>query len=203
MPVIAIDGPVGSGKSTVAGAVAARLELEHLDTGAMYRAVALTALRRGLDVAHAPEEMMVQVARDAIVDQDDPDLRGPAVGQVVSIVAAVPVVRAVLVHRQREWVAARGGGVVDGRDIGSVVFPDADVKVFLTASEQERARRRERDETAGDVARRDRLDSTRAVSPLVVADGAVVIDTTTRTVEDIADEIVGLLDSTDRRGGHL
>ncbi|HUQ64192.1 MAG TPA: (d)CMP kinase [Acidimicrobiales bacterium] len=202
MLVIAIDGPVGSGKSTVAEAVAARLELEHLDSGAMYRAVALAALRRGLDVEQAPPSQMAEVAGDAIVDQDDPDLRMPAVGQVVSIVAAVPAVRAVLVQRQRDWIAAHGGGVVDGRDIGTVVFPDADVKVYLTASEDERARRRERDETAADVARRDRLDSTRAVSPLVVAEGAVVIDTTSRTVDDIVDEIVGLLGSTERQSGH-
>jgi cytidylate kinase len=193
MPVIAIDGPVGSGKSTVAQAVAARLGLDHLDTGAMYRAVALGALRRGIDVGQAPAEEVAEVAASTAVDPDDPELRGPAVGQVVSVVAAIPAVRAVLVERQRDWVATRGGGVVDGRDIGSVVFPDAEVKVYLTASEAERARRRQRDETAADVARRDHLDSTRVASPLAVADGAVLIDTTSRSVDDIVDEIVGLL----------
>ncbi|HEX8770465.1 MAG TPA: (d)CMP kinase [Acidimicrobiales bacterium] len=193
MPVVAIDGPVGSGKSTVAKAVAARLGLDHLDTGAMYRAVALGILRRGVSVERVPAEEMAEVASRTVVDPDDPELRHPAVGQIVSAVAAVPEVRAVLVGRQRDWVAARGGGVVDGRDIGSVVFPDAEVKVYLTASDEERARRRERDESAADLARRDRLDSTRASSPLAVADGAVVIDTTSRSVEEIVDEIVTLL----------
>jgi cytidylate kinase len=159
----------------------------------MYRAVALGVLRRGGEVDQLPPEEMAEVASGTQVDPDDPELRELAVGQIVSVVAAVPAVREVLVRRQREWVAKRGGGVVDGRDIGSVVFPDAEVKVFLTASDSERARRRERDETAEDLARRDRLDSTRAVSPLVVADGALVIDTTSRSVEDIVDEIVALL----------
>lgn len=193
MPVIAIDGPVGSGKSTIARAVAARLGLDHLDTGAMYRAVALDALRRGIDIEALPASEMAEVAASAVVDPEDVELRAPAVGQVVSVIAAIPEVRAVLVARQRVWAATRGGGVVDGRDIGSVVFPDAEVKVYLTASEAERARRRERDETAADLARRDRLDSTRAASPLAVADGAVVIDTTSRSVDDIVDEIVGML----------
>lgn len=177
----------------MAGAVAARLGLDHLDTGAMYRAVALGVLRRGGDVDQVPPEEMAEIASRTQVDPDDPSLRELAVGQIVSVVAAVPAVREVLVRRQREWVTKHGGGVVDGRDIGSVVFPDAEVKVFLTASDVERARRRERDETAEDLARRDRLDSTRAVSPLVVADGALVIDTTNRSVEDIVDEIVALL----------
>jgi len=102
-------------------------------------------------------------------------------------------VRRELVRRQREWVAEHGGAVVEGRDIGSVVFPDAEVKVFLTASAAERARRRAQDETADDLARRDLLDSTRAVSPLVVPDGAVVVDTTARPVDEVVDEIVALL----------
>lgn len=193
MPVVAIDGPVGSGKSTVARAVAQRLQLEHLDTGAMYRAVALGALRRGLDVGDAPAATLAEVASTTSVDPADPELRTPAVGRIVSVVAAVPEVRAVLVQRQRDWIAARRGGVVDGRDIGTVVFPDADVKVYLTASDEERARRRAADETAADLARRDLLDSSRAASPLAVAAGAVVIDTTDRPVDDIVDEIVALL----------
>ncbi|MDQ6927570.1 MAG: (d)CMP kinase [Actinomycetota bacterium] len=193
MPVIAIDGPVGSGKSTVARAVAARLDLDYLDTGAMYRAVALGVVQRGLDVNQVPTEAIAEVAATTAIDPDDPELRGSAVGQIVSVVAAMPSVRMVLVERQRAWLASRRGGVVDGRDIGTVVFPNADVKVYLTASEQERARRRERDETAADVARRDYLDSTRAASPLTIAPDAVVIDTTSRTVDEIVDEIVGLL----------
>jgi len=193
MPVIAIDGPGGSGKTTVARAVAARLGLDHLDTGAMYRAVALGALRRGIRVAPEAAGALVGVANDVTADPSDPDLRSADVGRVVSVIAAMPPVRAVLVARQRDWVAARRGGVVDGRDIGTVVFPDADVKVFLTASDEERARRRGDDEAAADLVRRDQLDSTRAASPLVVADGAVVIDTTDRAVDEIVDEIVGLL----------
>lgn len=193
MPVVAIDGPVGAGKSTVARAVADRLGVDHLDTGAMYRAVALGAIRQSVDVESASPETLAGMARTAVIDTSDPELRSPAVGRVVSVVAAVPAVRAVLVSRQREWVATRGGGVIDGRDIGTVVFPDADVKVFLTASDEERARRRGADETPADLARRDHLDSTRTTSPLTIADGAVVIDTTGRTVDDIVDEIVGML----------
>jgi cytidylate kinase len=129
------------------------------------------------------------------------EIRGPAVTDAVSIVSAHPGVRKVLVGRQREWVEQHGGGVVEGRDIGTVVFPDAPVKVFLTASGDERARRRQRDERAADrevdveavrdaLGRRDRLDSTRAASPLRQADDAIVIDTTTRDADDVVAEIV-------------
>jgi CMP/dCMP kinase len=199
--VVAIDGPVGSGKSTVAKAVADRLDLPYLESGAMYRVLALAALRRGLDVddqeAHEAlaRNVEMRVGERILLDGDDvtADLRSPEVGRAVSPVAAMAGVRTELVRRQREWVAEHGGGVVEGRDIGSVVFPDADVKVFLTASAAERARRRAQDETADDLARRDLIDSTRAVSPLVVPDGAVVVDTTARPVDDIVDEIVALL----------
>jgi cytidylate kinase len=199
--VVAIDGPVGSGKSTVAKAVAARLDLPYLESGAMYRAVALAGVRRGLDPddAAAHEDLARTVAMDVgeriLLDGDDvtDDLRSAEVGRAVSPVAAMPGVRTELVRRQREWVTEHGGGVVEGRDIGSVVFPDADVKVFLTASAAERARRRAQDETAEDLSRRDLLDSTRAVSPLVVPEGAVVVDTTARPIDDVVDEIVALL----------
>ena len=119
-------------------------------------------------------------------------IRGPEVSRAVSVVAANPEVRAVLVERQRQWVAEHGGGVVEGRDIGSVVFPHADLKVYLTATAEERARRRP-EEGADAVARRDRLDSTRAVSPLGVAEGARVVDTTDREVDDIVEEMVAWL----------
>jgi CMP/dCMP kinase len=199
--VIAIDGPVGSGKSTVAKAVADRLDLPYLESGAMYRVLALAALRRGLDEtdAEAHEALArnvdMKVGERVLLDGDDvtADLRSPEVGRAVSPVAAMAGVRTELVRRQREWVAEHGGAVVEGRDIGSVVFPDAEVKVFLTASAAERARRRAQDETADDLARRDLIDSTRTVSPLVVPDGAVVVDTTARPVEEIVDEIVALL----------
>ncbi len=202
MQVVAIDGPVGSGKSTVAKAVAARLGLEHLETGAMYRAVAFATLRRGIQpsaddpaMAEVARAVRLQIGERLLVDGIDvtDELRTPEVGRAVSVVAADPGVRAELVRRQRQWVSDRGGAVVDGRDIGSVVFPDATLRVYLTASEEERARRRGGDETAADVARRDRLDSSRAASPLVVPDGAVVIDTTDRSVAEVVDEIVGRL----------
>jgi 1-acyl-sn-glycerol-3-phosphate acyltransferase len=203
--VVAIDGPVGSGKSTVAKAVAERLGLEHLGTGSMYRAVALAALRRGLDPETASPEELVEVASDTrievgervLLDGEDvtDQLRTPEVGRGVSAVAACGPLREVLVPLQREWVAQRGGGVVEGRDIGSVVLPDADVKVFLTASDEERARRRAGDEDVEALRRRDRLDASRSASPLTVADGAVVIDSTDRPVEDVVEEIVGLVDA--------
>ena len=203
MRVVAIDGPVGSGKSTVAKAVAARLELPYLESGAMYRVVALAALRRRLNPedqdghARLAADVDMEVGERVILEGDDvtADLRSAEVGRGVSAVAAMGGVREELVRRQREWVAAHGGAVVEGRDIGSVVFPDADVKVFLTASAAERARRRELDETADDLARRDLLDSTRAVSPLIVPQGAVVVDTTSRPIDDVVDEIVSLLPS--------
>jgi CMP/dCMP kinase len=197
--VVAIDGPVGSGKSTVAKAVADRLSLDHLETGAMYRAVAFAVLRRGVEptaddpvLAEVAREVRMEVGERLLVDGVDvtEELRRPEVGRAVSVVAADPGVRAELVRRQREWVAERGGGVVDGRDIGSVVFPDATLRVYLTASEEERARRRGGDESAADVARRDRVDSSRAASPMVVPEGALVIDTTDRSVDDVVDDIV-------------
>lgn len=201
MRVVAIDGPVGSGKSTVARAVAVRLGLPFLESGAMYRVVALAALQRGVDPAD--HDAHVQLATDVdmelgeriLVDGVDvtAELRGPEVGRAVSAVAAMAGVREELVRRQRAWVAGHDGAVIEGRDIGSVVFPDAALKVFLTASAAERARRRALDETADDLARRDLLDSTRAVSPLIVAEGAVVVDTTGRPIDDVVDEIVGLL----------
>lgn len=202
MQVVAIDGPVGSGKSTVSRALAGRLGLDHLETGAMYRAVALAVLRRGIEpvaddpaLAEVARTVRMEVGERLVVDGVDvtEELRAPEVGRAVSVVAADPGVRAELVRRQRQWVADRGGAVVEGRDIGSVVFPDATLRVYLTASDEERARRRGGDETAADVARRDRIDSSRSASPLVVPEGATVIDTTDRSVAEVVDEIVGRL----------
>lgn len=198
--IIAIDGPVGSGKSTIAKALAERLELDVLETGAMYRAVAAAALRRGTEPGPDTTEALVALAaglttEDGVrlqVHGEDvtDDLRTAAVNRAVSAVAAEARVREELVRRQREWAADHGGGVIEGRDIGTVVFPDATVKVFLTASDEERARRRNADEDAADIARRDHLDKTRSASPLVAADDALVIDSTDMTVEEIVDEIV-------------
>ena len=205
MRVIAIDGPAGSGKSTVARALAARLGLGYLDTGAMYRSVTFAALRRGVDpgeadrVARIVEDIELEVRDDGVtVDGVDAtiEIRGPEVSRAVSIVAANPAVRAEMVRRQREWVAVRDGGVLEGRDIGTVVFPDAELKVYLTADEAERLRRRALEageEVAADIARRDHADSTRAASPLAVAEDALVIDTTGRTIDDIVEEVLAKL----------
>jgi len=198
--VVAIDGPAGSGKSTVAREVAARLGLAVLDTGSMYRAVTALALRDGIDphdaatVAALAREVDLAVG-EAVTSRGvdlTAELRSDAVNEAVSVVSAHPGVRTALVERQRDWVSAHAGGVVEGRDIGSVVFPHASVKVFLTASDDERARRRH-DEHPDSVARRDRLDVARAASPLRPADGAHVLDTTDRAIGDVVDEILAWL----------
>jgi cytidylate kinase len=197
LPVIAIDGPAGSGKSTVSRALATRLGVDRLDTGAMYRAVAWAALDRAIDpsdraaVAELARGLHIGIGERVEVDGTDvtEEIRGTGVSGAVSLVAANPAVREVLVQRQRQWMAERGGGVVEGRDIGSVVFPDADVKIYLTAAADERARRRP-EEGSDAISRRDRLDSTRMTSPLGVADGARVIDTTNRPVEEIVEQVV-------------
>lgn len=205
MRVIAIDGPAGSGKSTVARALALRLGLDYLDTGAMYRSVAFAAMQRRVDlddadaVAAVAESVSIKVEDTVTVDGTDAtvEIRGPEVTRAVSGVAANPAVRKELVQRQREWVVAHGGGVVEGRDIGTVVFPDADLKIFLTARDEERARRRSQevldldyDEVAAAIARRDYLDSTRAASPLTKADDAIEIDTSAMSVEEIVDQVM-------------
>jgi cytidylate kinase len=203
--VIAIDGPAGSGKSTVARALAARLGLEYLDTGAMYRAVTFAALRRGIDpadadvVARITEDLQLTVGTDGVVvDGVDAtiEIRGPEVSRAVSTVAANPAVRSEMVRRQRSWVEARGGGVLEGRDIGTVVFPDAELKVYLTADPEVRAARRSKEvsdldyETvAADMARRDALDSGRDTSPLAQAPDAFHLDTTGLAVDEIIEVI--------------
>jgi cytidylate kinase len=198
--LVAIDGPAGAGKSTVSSAVAARLGLERLDTGAMYRAVAALALERGVApddkpaVATLATTATIEVGERVRIDGFDVTevIRSPEVGRAVSVVAANPDVRRALVKRQRAWAEAHGGGVVEGRDIGSVVFPGAQLKVYLTASPEERARRRH-DEAPEGVARRDRLDSTREASPLREADDALLLDTTERSVQDVVEEVLSWL----------
>jgi cytidylate kinase len=196
--VIAIDGPAGSGKSTVARAVADLLGWSFLDTGAMYRAVTREALFQGVDVhdaaavaALADEATLTTLPRITVNGRDvEDEIRTEEINVAVSVVAANPEVRASMVARQRELAAAQPlGTVVEGRDITTVVFPHASVKIFLTASLEERARRRG-DESEDSVARRDEADSTRIASPLRQADDALVLDTTGRDVDDVAQEIV-------------
>ena len=204
--IVAIDGPGGSGKSTIARGLAGALGWPVLDTGAMYRAVAVAALESGTPLDD--EDSCARLAREHEIAVDggittivSDEIRGPSVTAAVSVVSAHPSVRTILVSRQRAWLAEHGAGVVEGRDIGTVVFPAAPVKVFLIASDEERARRRQRDEAVlersvrvdevqTELARRDALGSGRTVSPLRPADGAIVIDTTDRTVDEVVAELV-------------
>ena len=213
--VIAIDGPGGVGKSTVTRAVALALGLPYLDTGATYRAVTLAVLEAGVDPED--EEAVLGIAEGVEVGYDagtvlsngrdvTAAVREPAVTAAVSAVSAVPPVRSLVVAMQRRWVNSQGGAaVVEGRDIGTVVYPDAAVKVFLTARPDVRALRRAGDaEMAGhdvraieqDLARRDHHDSTRAVSPLEAATDAVVIDTSDLTIDGVVERICALVEAT-------
>lgn len=208
--VIALDGPAGVGKSTVARALAARLGLDYLDTGAMYRAVTFAALRRSIDPADT--DVVGELARSVDLEIDERgvrvdevdasiEIRGPVVTGAVSIVAANPQVREELVRRQREWTRRHGGGVLEGRDIGTVVFPDATLKVYLTAKPEVRAARRSQEVTdldydtvAADLARRDALDSTRQHAPLAEAPDSITVDTSDLAIDEIVEHVVGLLD---------
>jgi len=211
--IVAIDGPAGAGKSTVGRAVADRLGLQYLDTGAMYRAVTFAALRRGLDptdenrVAELSEAVDLSVDTGpngtvVVVDGVDAtiEIRGREVTSAVSAVAANSRVRSELVRRQRRWVSEHAGGVVEGRDIGSVVFPDATLKLYVTASPRVRAERRVA-EIGGDVAEveasiieRDRKDSTRSDSPLTEANGSVLLDTSGLSVDEVVERVLALLE---------
>jgi cytidylate kinase len=210
--VIAIDGPSGAGKGTVARAVASELGYRHVDSGAMYRAVGWKALRDG--VALEDEAAVAAVAERARIDVtssrvtiDGLDvtraIRTPEIDRAAAGVARLPRVRVILVERQRE-MGANGGIVMEGRDIGTVVFPDADVKLYLDASPEERARRRASDpahtgvpaavaEVATLLTQRDELDRTRAASPLYAAQDALVIDTTAKDVDAVVREVLALI----------
>ncbi|HLS75576.1 MAG TPA: (d)CMP kinase [Nocardia sp.] len=208
-----MDGPSGTGKSSVSRKLALRLGARYLDTGAMYRVATLRVLRAGADlddpaaVIAAVKELPLTIGTDPareVVELDGEDvsaeIRGDAVTKAVSAVSAVGEVRELLVATQREIAAAAGRIVVEGRDIGTVVLPDADAKIYLTASAQARAQRRNEqniregrgDDYAAvlaDVQRRDTLDSTRAVSPLRPAEDAVLVDTSELTMDEVIDEL--------------
>ena len=220
--IIAIDGPSGAGKSTVAKAVAKKLGFSCLDTGALYRAIAWQALADG--VALDDDAALGEVARTCVIafghEAGDPvpkrvfvgdaevtdAIRTAEIDRAVSPVSAAPSVREALVDQQRR-IGRAGDYVVEGRDIGTVVFPEAPVKVFLTASDEERAHRRVRqnvdrgigsidyDEVLADLRRRDELDSSRATSPLRAADDAVHLDSTGRYIEEVIDEICAMADA--------
>lgn len=214
MYVIAIDGPSGSGKSTISRLLAHETQLPYLDTGAMYRAVALLAVRNGVDLTDAElcEKYAVEIDLELTNEGEESELkqrvlvngedvtfaiRTPEMSQCASKIAVHPGVRERLVQRQRDWVVAHGGGVVEGRDIGSVVFPDATLKVFLTASEDARAKRRQKDAAApefsalsqasakAELAKRDSRDSNREASPLLAVDDALVVDTSDKDIEQV------------------
>ena len=202
--VIAIDGPAGAGKSTIAKALSSRLNMKYLDTGAMYRAVTFEAMLRELDLDNQEsitlmaQECDLHVGLDrVIINGHDATqaIRGPEVTGSVSKVAANSGVRTEMRIRQQEWATSHGGGVIEGRDIATVVFPDALLKVFLTASPEVRAQRRV-DQSGGNVseiaaaiAERDLLDSTRTDSPLASSSDSVIVDTSDRAIDDVVDEI--------------
>jgi cytidylate kinase len=206
---IAIDGPAGAGKSTIARRLAGRLGFTYIDTGAMYRAVALWAVRQNVDVGdmHRMEQLAVAAAIElepgssrVLLNGEDVSeaIRAPEIGEAASAAAAIPGVRRALVEKQRE-IGAAGSVVMEGRDIGSVVFPNAQVKIFLDASAEERARRRaeeigaERDAVAGQLRQRDERDRGRAESPLVQAPDAIYIDSTGLAPGEVEEAILKVI----------
>ncbi len=197
--VVAIDGPAGAGKSTVARAVAERLGFTYLDSGAMYRSVALAALERGADPAEIAPQLRIELGERVLLDGRDVSdaIRTTDVSQAASQAAAEPAVRAAMVAEQRRLLAS-GDWVAEGRDIGTVVAPNAELKVFLDAEPQERARRRaaelgvDPETVRREQAIRDQRDRTREVSPLAPAPGAIVIDTTGLSLDEVVRRIVSL-----------
>ncbi len=208
MTAVAIDGPAGAGKSTVARLVADEISMPYLDTGAMYRCVALAVLRQKISqsdesaVATIANTIKITLDSDAVyldgVDVSS-EIRTSEVGAVVSVIAAMSPVRDAMRNQQQKWIAAHHGGVVEGRDIGTVVLPHADVKIFLTASAQERAQRRVQQnggdlfQVAKEIEERDHLDSTRLDSPLLPASDAIHVDTTGKSIAEVVLAIVQIV----------
>lgn len=202
--IIAVDGPAASGKGTIARALARHYGLPHLDTGLLYRAVALTVLRNELDPAKEADAV-ASCDFDASL-LDDPELRSDAVGQAASIVSAHPLVRAALLKRQRRFAQQPGGAVLDGRDIGTVIAPEADAKLFVRATPMIRARRRHEelkcagstltyDRVLADTRARDARDSARSIAPLVQAADAVLLDTSFLSIEAAVQKAIALVDA--------
>ena len=203
---VAIDGPAGAGKSSVARAVASELGFTYLDSGAMYRAVALAALERGMDPAEVAPQVRISLGDRVLLDGNDvtETIRQPSISEAASRAAADPAVRAAMVAEQRRLLSC-GEWVAEGRDIGTVVAPDAEVKVFLTADPAERARRRAVElgidpaTVLAEQAIRDERDRTREHSPLEPARGAIVLDSTDMTLEQVVQRIAALVPGTERR----
>jgi cytidylate kinase len=192
MPVIAVDGPAASGKGTIARALAAALSLPHMDTGLLYRAVALNLWRWGGDPSNEFEAL--RACGDLGFDPDDPELRSEPVSKIASAISAYPSVRTALLERQQDFARQPGGAVLDGRDIGSVIAPEAEVKLFVTATPEIRAERRMREleargmhahfeDVLADILARDERDSTRPVAPLKHAPDSILLDTSALDVE--------------------
>jgi cytidylate kinase len=203
MPVIAVDGPAASGKGTIARALAAHFALPLLDTGLLYRAVALNLWRWGGDPASEFEAL--RAADDLGLDPDDEELRSEPVSRIASSVSAYPSVRAALLKRQQDFARQPGGAVLDGRDIGTVIAPDADVKLFVTAAPEVRAQRRVREllergmrahyeDVLADIRARDARDSSRLVAPLKVAPDAIILDTSDLDRDAAVAEAIRLAD---------
>ena len=201
MPVIAVDGPAASGKGTIARALARHFGLPFMDTGALYRAVALNLWRWGGDPANEFEAL--RACDDLGSDPDDPELRSEPVSKIASAISAFPSVRAALLKRQQDFARQEGGAVLDGRDIGTIIAPEAQVKLFVTASPEVRAERRLKeleargmhahyDDVLLDIRARDERDATRGVAPLVPAPDAILLDTSALDVSAAIAEAVRL-----------
>ena len=202
-PLIAVDGPAASGKGTIARAIAKHFGLPHMDTGLLYRAVALNLWRWGGDPASEFEAL--RACDELGLDPDDPELRSEPVSRIASTISAYPSVRAALLERQQDFARQPGGAVLDGRDIGTIIAPDADVKLFVTAAREVRAERRLKeltgrrmnahyDDVLADLTARDARDSEREVAPLKPAADAILLDTSSLDPEEAIAEAVRLIE---------